>query len=64
MELGILAEVVTTFGLPAACLIWGFWFINKQEENHREDVKNLTEAVNNNTIVMQKVCDKLEDMKK
>jgi len=33
--------------------------MNKQDENHKEEIGTLTSALNNNTIVLEKVCAKL-----
>lgn len=30
-------------------------------DNHREESKEFTQALNNNTLALQKLCDKLED---
>jgi len=37
--------------------------MNKQDENHKEEIGTLTSALNNNTIVLEKVCAKLGDDK-
>jgi len=33
--------------------------MTKQDENHKAEVKQLTDAINNNTLVMQKLLDRL-----
>lgn len=66
-------EILTaigTVGFPivACCAI--AWFFNKVNENYRNDIKELsqshkeeakamTEAINQNTLVIQKLCDYL-----
>ena len=34
--------------------------IAKLTEQHREEMKTIVEALNNNTLAVQKLCDKLE----
>lgn len=34
--------------------------IEKQSEKHAVEVKTLTDALNNNTVVLQKLCDTLD----
>lgn len=34
--------------------------ITKLTEQHREEMKVVNEAINNNTLALQKLCDKLE----
>ncbi len=61
---------IGTVGFPivACCAI--AWFFNKVNENYRNDIKELsqshkeeakamTEAINQNTLVIQKLCDYL-----
>ena len=59
MDASAITQIVSSVGFPiAACLIC-FWYVNKLTETHKEEVNKLTDALNNNTIVMQKLCDKL-----
>ena len=63
-------ELVATLGFPiVACGAMG-WFVNsttnkhreevtKLNEQHAEEMKGVTEAINNNTLAIQKLCDKL-----
>lgn len=53
MELADILTAISTVGFPIVCCGALFWFMNKtQKEN--------TEALNNNTLVMQRLCDKLD----
>jgi hypothetical protein len=38
-----------------------FWYINKQTEQHKAEIDKMSEAVNNNTLVIQKLLDKWEN---
>lgn len=59
MDASAITQIISSVGFPiAACLIC-FWYVNKLTEAHKEEVNRLTEALNNNTLVMQKLCDKL-----
>lgn len=64
-------QIISSLGFPiAACVGMGF-YVKTQTENYRTDVKDIqrehkdeiakvTEALNNNTLALQKLCDKLE----
>lgn len=64
-------QVITAVGFPIfACLAMGY-FIKNQIDSYRADIKELqndhkqeigkvTEALNNNTIALQKLVDKIE----
>lgn len=59
MDVNAIIQIVSSVGFPiAACLIC-FWYVNKLTETHKEEVNKLTDALNNNTLVMQKLCDRM-----
>ena len=65
-------QVITSLGFPIfACLAMGY-FIKQQIDQYRSDIKDLqkehkeeitkvTEALNNNTIALQKLVDKIDN---
>ena len=68
-------NAITTVGFPIVCCIVMAWYVkystdqNKEEvqklnEQHREEMKEVTTAINNNTLALQKLCDlmKTEDV--
>ena len=59
MDFSGVAQVISTLGFPIAVCLICFWYINKREEQHKEEVNKLSEAVHNNTLVMQKLVDRL-----
>lgn len=68
-------QIITSVGFPIfACLAMGY-FIKSQNESyrndikeiqreHREEISNVTEALNNNTMALQKLVDKLDEEEK
>lgn len=54
-----IVQIVTQLGFPIAMCLLLFWLVMKKDEAHREEMNKMSEAVNNNTIVMQKLIDKL-----
>ena len=60
MDITTVTQFVSTLGFPIAVCLICFWYINKREEQHKEEVTELAKAINNNTIVMQKLVDKLD----
>lgn len=51
--------VVQNLGIPMACLIATFWLWNKERDEHKLSEDKMSEAIQNNTLVMQKLIDKL-----
>ena len=60
MSIQDILSIVTTVGFPIAVCLICFWYINKMQETHKAETHELSEALNNNTIVMQKLVDKLD----
>lgn len=60
MDAASIVQVISQVGFPIAACVALFWKINKQDEAHAKESKELTEAINNNTLVVQKLIDKLD----
>lgn len=54
-----IADLFSNLAVPVACLVATFYLWNKEREDHKQEQKELAEAVANNTLVMQKLIDKL-----
>ena len=61
MEIATVIELISTVGFPifVACYLL---YQNKQEaEKHEKEMQSVTEALNNNTIALEKILTKLGD---
>ena len=59
MDVTVIADLITTIGFPIAVCLICFWYIAKKDALHREETQKLADALNNNTLVMQQLVDKL-----
>jgi len=59
MDMDAIVSLFSNLAVPVACLIATFYLWNKEREDHKQEQKELTEAIANNTLVMQKLVDKL-----
>lgn len=70
MDLSAITELVSTVGFPIVCFFMSGWYVKYREDKndekidklntqHDEESKRMTDAVNNNTIALQKLTDKL-----
>lgn len=70
MELNAISEIISTVGFPIVCFIMcGFYVKYREDKNddkfdklnslHDEETRRLVDAVNNNTLAIQKLTDKL-----
>ena len=55
-----LSTLISTLGFPIGMCLIMCYYINKINDAHKEESGKFAEALNNNTIVLQKLCDKLE----
>lgn len=53
-------NLIQQVGFPIAACVALFWKMNQQDEAHSKEVKEMTKAINNNTIVIQKLIDNIE----
>ena len=61
LDINSVTQFISTLGFPIAVCLICFWYINKREEQHKDEVTELSKAINNNTLVMQKLVDRLGD---
>lgn len=52
-------NAITTVGFPIVMCGILLWYIYKSQKNHKEEVTRLTEAIQNNTVVMEKILTKI-----
>ena len=60
MDLSTVTNLISSIGFPIAISLVLMWYIMKLNDNHSAEVKALTNALNNNTVILQRVCDKLD----
>ena len=61
MDINVITQLIGSLGFPIIVAIACFWYINKQTEQHKAEIDKMSEAVNNNTLVIQKLLDKWEN---
>lgn len=60
MDVSVITQIVSNLGVPVACLVAMFWLMNKEREDHRNESEKFIEAINNNTVVMTQIAERLE----
>lgn len=55
-----IVTAISTVGFPIVMCILMYAMNDKQDIRHAEEIEKVTNALNNNTIVMQKLVDKLD----
>ena len=64
-------QIVSTLGFPICCTFALGWYVvtsnkennsrvDKMQAEHKEEIQKVTEALNNNTLALQRLCDKMD----
>lgn len=61
MDQNTIIQLVSTLGFPIVCCGALFWRMVKSDEQHKAETDKFSEALNNNTIVMTRLCEKMGD---
>ena len=57
--LSSLLEAIKEVGFPIACVIYLFWQNREEQKSHKEESSEWVEALNRNTVVMEKILTKI-----
>ena len=72
MDYGTVGQLIGTLGFPIVMTLLMAWYVKyitdqhredttQRDEVHRQEVTEITSALNNNTLVLQKLVDILQD---
>lgn len=60
MNIADITQLIGSLGFPIIACGALFWKMNEQDKSHKEETEMLTKALENNTIALTKLLDKLE----
>ena len=58
-EVNEITQMITPVGFPIVMCGAMAWYVKYISDKHQEEMKQVTEALNNNTLALQKLCDKI-----
>ena len=61
MEVTEIINMISTVGFPIAMCLMLSWYVKTTNDSYRNDIKSLQQSIDNNTAVMNKIIDKLEE---
>lgn len=61
MDAQLIVTIISNLGFPIAVAVALFWKMNQQDVDHKEEMNKVTEAINNNTLALQRLIDKIGD---
>ena len=59
MDPNTIAQIISNIGFPIACVIVMFWLWDRERQAHKEESDKWIEAIHNNTIVMEKILERI-----
>lgn len=59
MDVTNYTQLITTVGFPIAAYCALFWKMLKEDEQHEDEMLKMTTALNNNTIALTKLCERM-----
>lgn len=60
MDVSAITQLISNVGFPIACCIAMYITLNKQSQNHKEEMAKLAEVVNQNTIAVTELSTMLK----
>ena len=60
MDVNILIQLVGSLGFPIVACGALFWRMVKSDEQHKEEMNKMSEALNNNTAALVKLTEKID----
>ena len=60
MDGSAIASLISQVGFPIACCCVMFYTLTREQDSHKQEMSAMVEAVNNNTIALTKLVDKIE----
>lgn len=60
MDVNAIIQLVGSLGFPIVASGALFWYVNKTDERRKEEMDKVSAALNNNTIALTKLVEKLE----
>ena len=54
----VIGQFISSYGFPIVACVAMFWYMNKEREAHQVEVKQLTAALNDNTIKTTQALDR------
>ena len=62
MDLAGVLQILQTIGFPSAFCLIVLKMLEEERVSHKEEMRQMTEALNNNTMVLTAIKQRLDDM--
>lgn len=59
MDMSAITTLIGSLGFPIAACIACFWMLNKEREEHKAEMQEVSKAISNNTIALNTLTERL-----
>ena len=59
MDLTAITTLIGSLGFPIAACIACFWMLNKERDEHKQEMQKVTEAITNNTMALNTLTERI-----
>ena len=60
MDANAVIQLVSTLGFPIVMCAALFWWVTKTDASHKAEIDKMSEALNNNTLALTRLIEKLD----
>ena len=60
MDMSAVTTMIGSLGFPIVMCVFVLKMLNDERQDHKSEMDKVTEALNNNTLVLQRLLDKLD----
>ena len=59
MDLSAITTLIGSLGFPIVACIACFWMLNKERDEHKQEMQKVTEAITNNTMALNTLTERI-----
>lgn len=60
MDVNEWMQMISTLGFPIVAYCAIFWKMSESDKDHKEEVQKLSDVIQNNTLTLQKLLDRMD----
>lgn len=64
MDISTFGQFIGSYGFPIAACIALFWYMNRERENHKQEIDSLKDTINENTVILASLKTLIETLER
>lgn len=62
MDIATVTQLISAVGFPIVMCLLLMWYVKDTNEKRKDESDKFADALNSNTLVLQKLCDRLDHL--